>query len=129
MPTRDGGQLHREGQPPDAVDDAGDRVLLRRAEPQIGADRAGPFHELRHGRVPGECLHRVPLLLPEPQRPAGRGQDSGARGRVQQPRDHLGAVAQLLDVVEDQQHAQAAEMAGQPGQALGAAVGRRGQRQ
>ena len=48
-----GGQLHREGQSPDAVDDAGDGVLLRRAEPQIGADRTGPFHELRHGGVPG----------------------------------------------------------------------------
>ena len=129
VPTRDAASSTASGSRPTPSTIRVDRLPVGRPERQVGSHRARPLGELLDRGVPGRAAPRGTAA----PRAAAAGcarwpARVGPAAPHEQPRDHLRAVAELLDVVEDQQHPPAAEVVGEPGHPLGAGVGGRRQR-
>ena len=118
------GELDRERQPVEPRADLGDCGGVLLVELEVRVDGAGTGGEQPHRVVRGQLLEAQPgaglgrcegrdrvLVLPrEPERRAARGEHEQPRRRRQQAGDELDVRHELLEVVEQQEHAPIAEL-------------------
>ena len=126
-PHLGGGELDRERQPVEPVDEAsGPRSCV---EPYAGPRRRGPLAEQLDGVVEAELRQLVDALGGDAERRPGRGEHP-QRGRAGD--QHLHQVGDRLDevlaVVEDQQGRGGADLVDDPADQVGAARPRRASR-
>ncbi len=117
-------QLDREGQPVEPRAHLRDCSGVSVVELELGVDGAGSRGEEAHGVVRGQLLeaqaragfrwsewrHRVLVLRGEPERRAARGEHEQPRRGRQQTGDEPDVRHELLEVVEQEQHAPVAEV-------------------
>ena len=117
-------QLDREGQPVEPRAHLRDSSGVSVVELELRVDRAGSRGEEAHGVVRGQLLeaqvrarlrrsergHRVLVLGGEPERRAARGEHEQPRRGRQQAGDEPDVRHELLEVVEQEQHAPVAEV-------------------